>query len=99
LADLPTLNDPDDAPPLPAGEPESKPGQVYELGRHRLLCGDATDPEQLALLLGGVEAVVLWTDPPYGVEYVGKTETALTIRNDGAEGLPALLKAAFAGAD
>src|SRR5207249_2966890 len=69
------------------------------LGRHRLLCGDATEAEQLALLMGGVQAEVLWTDPPFGVSYVGKTEKALTIRNDGAEELPALLRAAFTAAD
>ena len=41
-------NDPDDAPPLPTGEPESRRGEIYELGPHRLLCGDATDPDAIA---------------------------------------------------
>jgi DNA modification methylase len=51
----------------PPAEAQSKPGELYELGPHRLLCGDATDPEQVASLLGGEEAALLATDPPYGV--------------------------------
>jgi site-specific DNA-methyltransferase (adenine-specific) len=64
------LVDPD-PPPLPQ-EAESKPGEVYELGPHRLLCGDATDPEQVRELLAGEVVDVLWTDPPYGVSYADK---------------------------
>jgi DNA modification methylase len=59
----------DSEPPpfeLPA-EPTSQPGQVYELGEHRLLCGDATDPEQVALLHADYSASLLLSDPPYGV--------------------------------
>src|SRR5207245_1672139 len=59
--------DPDIAPPMPA-KPRSKPGEVYELGAHRLLCGDATDPEQVETLLVGEQPLLLVTDPPYGVE-------------------------------
>jgi DNA modification methylase len=99
LADLAAPSDPDEAPPLPAGEPDSKPGELYELGRHRLLCGDATDPAQLALLMGGVAGELLWTDPPYGVGYVGKTERTLRIANDDGEQLPHLLRQAFAAAN
>jgi DNA modification methylase len=47
--------------------PRSKPGELYELGPHRLVCGDATNPEHVALLMGGERAVLLATDPPYGV--------------------------------
>jgi DNA modification methylase len=54
--------------PLPEGEPESKPGTVYELGSHRLMCGDATNAEHLATLLAGEQPILLATDPPYGVE-------------------------------
>ena len=60
-------------PPLPE-EPESVLGEVYALGEHRLLCGDATDPEQVALLMVGELADLLWTDPPYGVSYADKNE-------------------------
>jgi DNA modification methylase len=60
-------------PPLPE-EPESEPGEVYELGEHRLLCGDATDREQIGLLMAGEVADLLWTDPPYGVSYADKNE-------------------------
>jgi DNA modification methylase len=46
---------------------DSAPGTVYELGRHRLMCGDATDPAHVAELLGGAEPMLLATDAPYGV--------------------------------
>lgn len=52
---------------LPPASPDSQPGAVYELGPHRLLCGDATDPEQIASFLGGETAGLMVTDPPYGV--------------------------------
>ena len=90
--------DPDEAPPVPA-KPKSKRGVVYELGLHRVMCGDATCADDVALLLDGALAEVLWTDPPYGVDYVGKTADALTIENDTPVGLGALLIAAFARAD
>jgi len=52
---------------LPPAEPVSQLGELYELGPHRLLCGDATDPEQVALLTGGEGTALMVTDPPYGV--------------------------------
>jgi DNA modification methylase len=88
----------DAVPPLPEGEPDSQLGQVYELGPHRLACGDARDPELLARLLGDARPELLWTDPPYGVAYVGKTERKLTIANDD-EDAGALLEAALRAAD
>jgi DNA modification methylase len=60
--------EPDLVLPLPEGEPDSQVGVVYELGSHRLMCGDATDPKQVGELLGGATPVLLATDPPYGVE-------------------------------
>jgi DNA modification methylase len=72
--------DPDHVPEPPA-EP-TKPGDLWALGRHRLLCGDATKPADLARLLPDTPADVLLTDPPYNVAYEGKTADALTIAND-----------------
>jgi DNA modification methylase len=90
--------DPDEAPPVPV-EAKSRPGEVYELGPHRLLCGDACDLVAVRALVGSCAPEVLWTDPPYGVSYVGKTRDALTIENDKADGLRGLLDGAFAAAD
>ncbi len=87
----------DDAPARPR-RATSKPGCIYELGSHRLICGDATDPAVLAALLGDERAAMIWTDPPYGVNYVGRTAEALTIENDGAEGLRKLLVGGWAAA-
>ena len=50
-------------------EPNSKPGEVYELGRHRLMCGDSTNPEHVAKLMNGQKANLIFTDPPYNVNY------------------------------
>lgn len=71
----------DEVPDLPA-TPVTKPGDLYQLGRHRLLCGDSTQPAHIDLALGGLKAHMAWTDPPYNVDYVGKTADALTIQND-----------------
>jgi DNA modification methylase len=64
----PGLSDPDDAPPVPE-EPETVPGDLYILGRHRVLCGDSTVADDVALLLGDVRPGLMVTDPPYGVNY------------------------------
>ena len=71
----------DQAPDKP-NRPDSQPGWVYPLGPHRLLCGDATEPSHLEALLQGEKASMVWTDPPYGVDYIGKTKAALQISND-----------------
>jgi DNA modification methylase len=60
------LTDPDEVPE-PSEEPYVKPGELYVLGDHRLLCGDATSPEDVARLLAGATPTLLSTDPPYGV--------------------------------
>jgi len=62
------LTDPDEAPETPA-EPVSKPGDVWILGRHRLMCGDSTSADDVDKLLAGVRPHLMVTDPPYGVEY------------------------------
>jgi site-specific DNA-methyltransferase (adenine-specific) len=59
-----------------------EPGQLWELGDHRLLCGDSAKTEDAKIAMGGGEADMLITDPPYGVAYVGKTKDALTVEND-----------------
>ncbi len=88
----------DDVPDL-ADEADSQPGAVYVLGPHRLVCGDSTDPSAWDLLLAGdtEQPRMLWSDPPYGVSYVGKTKDALTIQNDSLDeaGLEKLLRASL----
>lgn len=85
----------DDAPE-PPDEPITQPGDLWLLGDHRVLCGDSTSEADVARLLDRGQASCMWTDPPYGVSYIGKTERALTISNDAAEGLSVLLAAAWA---
>lgn len=71
----------DDAPATPKVA-ITKPGDLITLGRHRLICGDSTDTVAWETLLDGRQVGMVWTDPPYGVSYVGKTKDALTIEND-----------------
>lgn len=63
-------------------EPTSKRGDIWKLGNHRLMCGDSTSAEDVKELMGGAEADMVVTDPPYNVDYVGKTKDALKIKND-----------------
>lgn len=88
-----------DAIPEPPAAPTSRRGDVWLLGPHRIMCGDSREEADVARLMGGQRAGMMWTDPPYGVSYVGKTKAALTIENDGAEDLPKLLAGAFGMAD
>ncbi|MEE3101634.1 MAG: DNA methyltransferase, partial [Pseudomonadota bacterium] len=55
--------------PAPPADPVSRPGDLWVMGPHRLLCGDATDPEAVSRLLGDVRPHLMATDPPYGVSY------------------------------
>ena len=57
-------------------------GQLWSIGSHRLLCGDSTKREDVERVMGGGKADMVFTDPPYGVAYVGKTKDALTVEND-----------------
>lgn len=71
----------DEVPELPK-KAQSKAGDIYELGSHRVMCGDATDPQALYSLCGANKVDMYLTDPPYNVDYEGKTKEALTIKND-----------------
>lgn len=62
------LTDPDEAPE-PEAKPVSRPGDVWILGKHRIVCGDCTDKETVSKVLAGVTPHLMVTDPPYGVEY------------------------------
>jgi DNA modification methylase len=71
--------DEDNADPTPPTAPKTLPGDIYQLGDHRLVCGDSTDPRVLETLMKGETADVWITDPPYNVDYKGK---AGKIQND-----------------
>lgn len=81
------LTDEDEAPPVPE-EPKTKLGDIYQLGNHRLMCGDSTSIDAVDKLMDGQKADMVFTDPPYGVDYKG-------INNDSRDGLEDLLRAAF----
>lgn len=85
---------------LPA-EPKSKLGDIYQLGNNRLMCGDSTVLEDIEKLMGGEQADMLLTDPPYNVNYEGKTKDKLKIKNDqmGNDNFRQFLTDAFSNAD
>ena len=94
------LTDPDDAPPVPV-DPVTVQGDVWVMGKHRLLCGDSTSIADLERLCDG-QPVDMWlTDPPYNVAYEGKTKDALTIQNDemGDDQFRQFLRDAYTAAD
>lgn len=69
----------DDFEPEIPEEPKARQGNIYQLGRHRLMCGDSTSAADVRKLMGGAKADMLLTDPPYNVNYEG---TAGKIKND-----------------
>jgi len=70
------LTDPDDIPD-PPDEPVTKPGDLWVLGEHRLLCGDAGSPQDLDRLLDGTRVDLLLTDPPYNVRVEPRSNNAI----------------------
>ena len=76
--------DPDDVPGTPA-TPATRPGDVWILGRHRLVCGDSTDAQTVARALAGTKPHLMIADPPYGVEYDAQWRAAkASIKSTGA---------------
>lgn len=63
-------------------QPVTRPGDLWRLGVHYVLCGDATRMEDIRRLMAGKKAHMVFTDPPYNVDYTGKTKDALKIKND-----------------
>ena len=70
------LTDPDDVP-APPDQPETRPGDLWVLGAHRLLCGDAARAEDVDRLLGGETIDLVNTDPPYGVRVEPRSNNAI----------------------
>jgi ParB family chromosome partitioning protein len=61
----------DDVVPEPPEEPVTQRGDIWQLGRHRVMCGDSTDAGSVALLMDGKKASLVFSDPPYGISYDG----------------------------
>lgn len=94
------LTDPDNASAVQEN-PVTVPGEVWVMGKHRLLCGDSTSVDDLAKLTQG-SLVDMWlTDPPYNVAYEGGTKEKLTIKNDsmGDDQFRQFLRDAYTAAD
>lgn len=95
-----------DAVPEPQAEVVTQPGDVWLLGKHRLMCGDSTDAASVALLMNGEKAQLMQTDPPYGIAYVenaksnGQSVGHADIENDDLDGqkLQAFLEACIRAA-
>ena len=84
------LTDPDDAPAVPE-HPVSQTGDLWLLGRHRLLCGDSTVATDVGRVLGGVAPHLMVTDPPYGVNYDAGWRNAAPIQRRQAAGAPGVI--------
>ena len=94
------LTDEDAVPDVPE-EPKTKLGDIYQLGKHRLMCGDSCSLTDMEKLCDG-QPVDMWlTDPPYNVAYEGKTKEALKIQNDsmGDDQFRQFLRDAYVTAD
>lgn len=74
--DVQEIDPPEEAPPV------TQPGDIFLLGRHRLMCGDATNTNDILKLTAGAKMDLLLTDPPYNVDYTGGTAAQMKIEND-----------------
>jgi len=63
-------------------EPKAKRGDIYTLGKHRLMCGDSTDPNDVFFLMHGKQADLIVTDPPYNVNYENKIDYHKSFKNE-----------------
>lgn len=75
------LTDEDAVPETPE-EPKTKPGDIYRLGRHRLMCGDSTSIDAVEKLMDGASVDLVFTDPPYNVAFNGRSGKHDVIKND-----------------
>jgi DNA modification methylase len=78
------LTDEDDVPDVPE-EPKTKLGDIYQLGNHRLMCGDSTSIDAVEKLLDGQRPDMVFTDPPYNIDYQGVKDKRDKIKNDKME--------------
>ena len=90
------LTDEDAVPEVPE-EPKTRLGDIYQLGNHRLMCGDSTSIDAVDKLMDGQKADMVFTDPPYGVSYTGGAKKWDGIKNDSLqnENLVDFLNAVF----
>lgn len=80
-------NEKDDDAPEVAEDSKTQIGDIWKLGTHRIMCGDATNPEHVQTLMDGKQADMVFTDPPYNVNYKGRgKKTSSEIANDNMEG-------------
>ena len=88
VEELPPEGADEEAVPEVPEEPITKPGDVWLLGKHRLMCGDSTSLDEVERLMAGAKANMVFTDPPYGVAYEGghNDKKRQQIQNDALEG-------------